>query len=174
MKKILLFTLLVFAAGTVLLAQEYPAFKFSVGAELAIASGTFSNFSSFGIGATGQAEIRLKERLFGTATSGILFYNGKSAGNNTKQTGPTIIPVRVGSKSFLACGVYAGAQLGIAFISNNAQFNGTSFAYSPLMLGYEFKTRTDRSIDAGIKYDAYSGSGGGTIGNIGVRVAYIF
>ncbi len=174
MKKIIVFTLVTFFTSSLVMAQGEPKFKLSAGPELLIATGSFSNFSSFGIGATGQVEIKLQDKLYGTGTSGIIFYNGKSvAGTSTKQTGPTIIPVKVGAKYFLAGGVYGAAQIGLGFISNNINFNGTSFAYSPLILGYEFKTKSDKAIDAAIKYDAYSGSGG-TIGTIGARVAYIF
>lgn len=174
MKKIIAFTCFVFVAVASLKAQDERKIRFSVGPELSLAVGSFSNSSSFGIGGTGQLEVNLQDKLYGTGTSGILFYNGKSIPNtNTKQTGITIVPVRVGAKYFLAGGVYGGAQLGLAFISNNANYNGTAFAYSPLILGYEFKTKSDKSLDAAIKYDAYSVSGG-TIGTFGARLAYVF
>ena len=174
MKKLIAFTLSVFFASAVLKAQDEKKLKFSVGPELSIAVGSFSNSSSFGVGGTGQVEINLQEKLYGTGTSGILFYNGKSVPNtNTKRTGIVIVPVRAGAKYFLAGGVYGAAQLGIAFISNNVDYNGTAFAYSPLILGYEFKTNSDKSFDAAIKYDAYSVSGG-TIGTFGARLAYVF
>ena len=42
-------------------------------------------------------------------------------------------------------------------------------------MGYEFKTKSDKSIDATLKYDGYSGGGGiGTIGALGIRLAYVF
>jgi len=68
--------------------------------------------------------------------------------------------------------VYAGLQTGLVFLSS--YYKTTAFAYSPL-IGYEFKTKSDKSIDATLKYDGYSGGSGlGTIGVIGVRPAYVF
>ena len=85
------------------------------------------------------------------------------------------MPLRIGAKYFLIEGLYGGAQLGVAFLSNFAPHSGTAFAYSPLMLGYEFKLKSENAFDATIKYDAYTGSGGmGTIGTFGMRVAYVF
>jgi hypothetical protein len=64
--------------------------------------------------------------------------------------------------------VYGALQAGVAFLNNGG---GTAFAYSP-QLGYEFKTKTDKAIDASFKYDGYSKNG--TLGAVGVRIAYIF
>jgi len=172
MKKIIVFTLLSFCSCIIVLAQDQPKFKFIAGPELSFATGSFSDKSSFGIGATGQVDISLKEKIYGTITSGIHFFNGKSiAGSSTtKTTGPTIIPVRVGGKYFVVGGVYTAFQMGVAFISNNTDYNGTAFAYSP-QLGYEFRTKTGRAVDATFKYDGYSKNG---IGALGFRLAYVF
>ncbi len=172
MKKLIVFTLLSFCTSMIVFAQDQPKFKFIVGPELSFATGSFSNNSSFGIGATGQADISLKEKLYGTITSGIHFFNGKSipGSGSTKNTGPTIIPVRIGVKYFVVGGVYGAFQMGAAFISNNMNYNGTAFAYSP-QLGYEFRTKTGRAVDATFKYDGYSKNG---IGALGFRLAYVF
>lgn len=172
MKKIIVFTLMAICTSCMVMAQNEPGFKFSVGPELGFATGSFSNTHSIGFGATIQAEVSLQEHLYGTATTGIIIYNGKSiAGTNTKQKSLTIIPVRVGAKYFLSGGVYGAAQIGVAFLSNNALYNGTAFAYSP-QLGYEFKTKSGKAVDATFKYDGYSKNG--TLGALGFRLAYIF
>ncbi|MES2893318.1 MAG: hypothetical protein V4725_14935 [Bacteroidota bacterium] len=151
-------------------AQTERTLKFSVGAELGFASGSFSNTHSIGTGVTAQAEYQLAEKLRATATTGFLVYAGKSQGTNLKNTAQTIIPIRGGIKYFLAGGAYVGAQSGLAILGSYDK--NVSFAYSPL-LGYEFMTKSGKSLDATLKYDAYSGSNG-TIGAIGVRLAYVF
>lgn len=157
-------------SSSLLLAQSQPAFKFSLGPELGFASGSFSNTHSIGIGATVQAEVSLQEHLYGTATFGIISYNGKSvAYTGTKTTGQIIIPLRIGAKYFLSGGVYGAAQIGVGFLNNF--YSGTSFAYSP-QIGYEFNTKSGKALDVTFKYDGYSKNG--TIGAIGFRVAYIF
>ena len=157
----------------ILMAQSDSKFRFSVGPELSFASGSFSETHSIGIGGTVQAEVSLQEHLYGTATFGLIAYNGKSYPNTgTKRTGQIIIPLRVGVKYFLSGGIYAAAQMGVGFLNN--LYTGTSFAYSP-QIGYEFKTKSDKALDASFKYDGYSAKGSiGTLGAIGFRVAYIF
>lgn len=176
MKKLILSAFAIIALTVVSTAQSDRSFSFSAGAELGIATGSFSDSHSVGTGATIQAEIGLMDKLKGTATFGVLAYAGKSVtilGQKYKNPGQTILPLRIGAKYFLTEGIYAGAQLGVGFLGNSA--SGTAFAYSPLMLGYEFRTNSDKSIDATIKYDAYTGSNHiGTIGTFGLRLAYIF
>ena len=171
MKKVILSIAVILFASAICVAQKDNKFKFSVGAELALTSGNFSNTHSFGIGGTGQIEIPLQDKLQGVAYGGIIFYNGKSNGSGTKYKGTTIIPLRIGIKYFLTGSVYGGLQAGLGFIGGFEPYKGTAFSYSP-QIGYEFKTNSGKSVDATFKYDAYSI--GGTLGSIGLRVAYIF
>ena len=172
------------SSSSFILAQSQPGFKFSVGPEIGFATGSFSNTHSIGIGGTIQAEVSLQEHLYGTATFGVMAYNGKSSGSNTNYKVATFIPLRVGAKYFLAGGFYGTFQLGVGFLKNttpslniltpNTDDSGTAFAYSP-QIGYEFKTKSDKAIDATFKYDGYSGGNNiGTVGAIGFRLAYIF
>jgi hypothetical protein len=170
MKKLVVITLIVICLSPFAKAQNQPAFKFSLGPELGFASGAFSNTHSIGIGVTVQAEVSLQEHLYGTATFGVISYNGKSVPyTGTKTTGQIIIPLKIGAKYFLSGGIYTAAQLGVGFLNN--YYNGTWFAYSP-QIGYEFKTKSDKALDASFKYEGYSKNG--TIGAIGFRLAYIF
>ncbi len=170
MKKLLVFTAMMVGLTSIGYAQK-DGFKFSVGAELGLATGSFKNSHSVGIGGSAQVEVPLQERLNAVAYGGILVYNGKSiAGqSNAKYTGQTIIPVRIGVKYFLAGGVYGAFQTGLGFLGN--YYSGTAFAYSP-QVGYEFKTKSDKAIDATFKYDGYSKNG--SFGMYGIRLAYIF
>jgi len=172
MKKIILSAIIIIVSLSAF-AQTENTFTFSAGPELGFATGSFSNTHSVGIGGTVQAEYLVMDKLKATATFGILNYVGKSKTSNTDNAAQTVVPLRIGAKYFLAGGLYGGAQLGVAFLGNYNK--GTAFAYSPLMLGYEFKLKSEKAFDATIKYDAYTGSGGiGTMGTFGVRVAYIF
>ncbi len=166
MKKMILSLLVFIAVSMNGIAQSENKFSFSAGPELGFATGSFSNTHSVGTGGTVQAEYLVMEKLKATATFGVLAYFGNSSAL-------TIAPLRIGAKYFITPGFYGGAQLGVAFLGNYK--STTAFAYSPLMLGYEFKTKSDKAIDATIKYDAYSaGLGVGTIGAFGVRLAYVF
>lgn len=169
MKKIMLLLVAATVVNVAASAQDNRNFKFSVGAELGFATGSFSSSHSIGIGGSAQAEIPLQDKLNGTGYVGILAYNGKSAGSGVKFKGQTIIPVRVGIKYFLTEGIYGGLQAGVGFLSGAA--TGTAFSYSP-QIGYEFKTNNGKAVDATFKYDGYSKNG--SIGALGFRLAYIF
>jgi hypothetical protein len=167
MKKVILLTSISLCVSAIIFAQD-KGLKFSVGPELALPIGNFSNGWSFGIGATAQIEKSLQDKLYGTATGGIVFYNGKSVGNGLKNEGIAIIPLRVGAKYFLSGGIYGAMQVGLGFINKGI---GTAFAYSP-QVGYEFQTKSGKAVDATFKYDGYSKNG--TLGEIAFRLAYIF
>ena len=173
MKNIILSAIVVIAASVSASAQTENKFSFSVGPELGFATGTFSQTHSLGIGGSAQAEYYIMDKLKGTATIGLLAYLGKSYNSSATNAAQTIIPIRVGAKYFLSGGFYGGAQLGMAILGNWAPNKGGAFAYSPLMLGYEFKTKSNKSVDAVIKYDGYT-SAYGTIGAFGARLAYVF
>jgi hypothetical protein len=153
MKKFILFTVIACIVSTAAFAQHDGTLKISVGPEIGFATGSFSNLYSISYGATGQLEIELKEKLKGTVTSGIIFYNGKSVGNGIKATGLNVIPLRVGGKYFLTSGIYGAFQMGIGFFNKG----GTAFAYSP-QLGYEFISKGGKGFEIGFKYDGYVNS----------------
>jgi hypothetical protein len=169
MKKLLLSAAVILFASAACVAQRDNKFKISVGPELAFTTGSFSSTHSFGIGGSGQVEIPLQDKLQGVAYGGVIFYNGKSAGSGIKNKGVTIVPLRIGLKYFLMGSVYGGLQAGLGFLGGAA--SGTAFSYSP-QIGYEFQTNSGKSIDATFKYDAYSKDG--TLGSLGIRLAYIF
>ena len=179
----LILSLMIVIAASPAFSQTDKKLSFSVGPELCFATGSFSSTHSVGVGGTAQAEYHFRDKLKWTATFGLLGYAGKSTTIDNQEysiPGQVIIPLRVGAKYFLAEGFYGGAQLGVAFLSHAQK--GTMFACSPLMLGYEFKTKSEKSFDITIKYDAYTGSdpedadinSNGTIGSFGLRAAYIF
>lgn len=168
MKKQLLFALILGCLSTTTFAQK-DGLKFSAGPEVGFAIGDFSNTHSLGIGASAQMEFSLQEKMNATVTAGFLTFSGKSiAGTNVKFQGQAFIPVRGGIKYFLTTGIYAGAQAGVAFLNNGG---GTAFSYSP-QIGYEFKTKNDKAVDATFKYEGYSKNG--SLGALAFRLAYVF
>jgi len=167
MKKFILLSLACCGMMTAGFSQKKDNVKLSLGAELALTTGNFSNTHSLGIGATGQVEIPLQEKLNGIAYGGIMLYNGKSYGPGLKFKGATIIPLRVGIKYFLTGSVYTNLQAGIGFIGGYG--TGTSFSYSP-QIGYEFQTNSGKSIDLTFKFDGYTK---GSLSSFGLRLAYI-
>ncbi len=184
MKQIIVCMMVALSTSSIVTAQNQPTFRFNAGPELGFATGSFSNTHSIGIGGSVQGEVSLQEHLYGTASFGVTAYKGKSSGSNTNYKVATIIPLRVGAKYFLTGGFYGSFQLGVGFLNNttpglniinpNTDASGTAFAYSP-QIGYEFKTKNYKSIDATFKYDGYSGGNKiGTVGTIGFRLAYIF
>ncbi len=171
MKKIIMFTLVALCTSGVVMAQRSQNLKFSVGPELSIPTGNFSTGYSFGIGGTAQAELPVQQNFNVTGTTGIIFYNGKSVGGGYKNSGLTIIPIRVGGKYFFTEGVYGAAQIGVGIINKGL---GTAFAYTPA-IGYEFRTKSGKAVDVSFKYDGYSAKQEvGTLSAFGFRVAYIF
>jgi hypothetical protein len=173
MKKLILSATVIIVVSMSAFAQIDKKFSFSGGAEFSVPTGSFSNTHLLGIGGSLQAEYYVMEKMKGTVTLGLLAYPKRpSLSNGAAQR---IIPLRIGAKYFLIGGLYGGAQLGVAFLSNYGPYSGTVFAYSPLMLGYEFNLKSGKAFDATIKYDAYTGSGKiGTLGTFGIRVAYVF
>lgn len=149
MKKILL-AVVITAICTGAYAQKDSdrKFGFSAGPEIGFATGDFNNTHSIGIGATIQGDFNIAPSTNFTLTTGYLTYAGKSAGSGIKYKSAGILPLKAGIKYFLSGGFYGAAQLGVGFFSNGG---GTALAYTP-MLGYEFNTKSDKAIDAGLKY----------------------
>ncbi len=179
------FSLSLFAiiVGVSAMAQKTVEKKlhFSLGAEIGFATGGFSNNHSIGTGISGQASYRIADATDLTFTTGYLTYAGKSSGVGTKFKPTGIIPFKAGLKYYVTEGFYGQAQLGFAvvnnfaYISNNVttNTNGSAFAYSPLIIGYEFNTKQGQALDASIKYDGYLVQGG-NIGTVNLRLAYKF
>jgi hypothetical protein len=168
MKKIVMSVAVLVAVCSAAFAQK-DGLKFSAGPEIGFAIGDFSSTHSLGIGASGQLEFGLQDKLNFTATAGFITFSGKSiAGTNVKFQGQAFIPVRAGAKYFFTTGIYGAAQLGVAFLNNGG---GTAFSYSP-QLGYEFKTKNDKAVDATFKFEGFSKNG--SLGALAFRLAYVF
>ena len=159
MKKLLSLVLL-FAA---LSATAQKNLKFSIGAELASATGNLNKVYSFGIGATAQVDYMISNDVAVTANTGVIELVGrKIGGTNLKYRSSAVIPLLVGIKYYFTPAVYGSGQIGTSIFSSG---NGTVFTYVP-GIGYKFNNK----IDALFKYTGYSSSGG----TFGVRIGYSF
>lgn len=154
MKKIILsLTILAFAFGAK--AQDM---KLSAGVNAGVSTSTGANFA---FGADLQADFGLDESLAVTASAGYENFRWKGGG------GSGFIPLLGGAKfTFGDSQVYGHAQLGYGIATWSG--GGGFFAYAP-SVGYKIND----NVDASIKYLAFTKSGG-TLGMIGVRVAYNF
>ena len=159
MKKLLSLVLL-FAA---LSATAQKNLKFSIGAELASATGNLNKVYSFGIGATAQVDYMISNDVAVTANTGVIELVGrKIGGTNLKYRSSAVIPLLVGIKYYFTPAVYGSGQIGTSIFSSG---NGTVFTYVP-GIGYKFNNK----IDALFKYTGYSSSGG----TFGIRIGYSF
>jgi hypothetical protein len=142
-------------------SRSTSASGFSIGLEAGLPVGENGKIYSSLIGGSLQYEIRPDSDLGITANAGYLNYNIKS-----KYGGGSVgfVPLLAGVKYYFTPGAFFHAQLGAAIGTKSGQ--GTSFAYTP-GIGFNLS----RNFDAEIKYMGISNKGG-TIPNVGVRVAY--
>lgn len=157
-------------------SSSYAQGRFSVGGNLGLPLGDFSNYYSFGFGASGAYEANITDKLNWTATVGILSFSGKTVDYGS---GPisvpsaTLIPILGGVKYYvneMFNGFYVSGQLG--FTSTSVSYGGitassTDFSFAP-GVGYHLT-----NIDIGAAYNIISSSGSSTDW-LGVRVAYVF
>lgn len=163
MKKVLFVAALAVASFSVN-AQSDSKIKFSLGAEVALPVGDLADVSSVGFGGSVQGDYNLDEQLALTLNAGYLNFTGKKIGG-IKLDNSSMIPVLAGIKYTFNGNVYASAQLGASFLSDNG---GTAFAYAP-GIGYKFSP----NFDALLKYNGWS-KNNNSISAIGLRVAYTF
>lgn len=170
MKKLCAMALIAIACTQTVFAQGGGT-SLSIGPELMTTTGKSGDTWGLGIGGSAQAEHFFKENISGLGYFGFNIFNGKSiAGlNNVKYKSMNIIPIRIGARYYISEGFHTGAQLGVGFLSSGGVSN-TGLAYS-LQVGYNFNTKKGRSVDAALKYDGYSKSGG-AFSSLGLRLAY--
>jgi hypothetical protein len=125
------------------------------------------NFSNFELGGTARLQYDLANNLSLTLTSGYYHFFAK---NNTFQNGYhsdlSMVPVKVGLKSFFAPNFYLSGEAGAGFELNHAK--ETKLILSP---GIGFASNS--GVDLGLRYENFSGNNS-NYGIIGLRVAYGF
>ena len=137
--------------------------RFSIGFEAGLPVGQNGKLYSSIFGGSFQYEYMPSNDLGITLSGGYLnyafksYYGGSSIG---------FIPLLAGFKYYFTPGVFFHGQFGAAIGTSRGQ--GISFAYAP-GIGFSITPQ----LDAELKYMGISNSGG-TLGDIGVRVAYNF
>jgi hypothetical protein len=118
--------------------------------------------ASFVIG----GDLRL-QKDFSSNISGLLSagYNHWTLKDDAGSFG--MIPVKAGAKIFFAESAYFSGELGAGFSTKDG--GGTSFLWAP-GVGYGF----DNGLDLGLRYEGAEGKGGGSLGQVALRVAYGF
>ena len=158
MKKLILAMAVIAISTATVQAQKKTAVSIAVNAGIPTTTGL-----SFAVGGDIQADFAAAEGLKITLSGGYENFSAKSSYGGGSFG---IIPLLAGAKFNLGSDkVYGHAQLGYGFATKSGG-NG-AFAYAP-SIGYYFSPNFDGSI----KYLAFSNDG--TIGEIGVRLAYNF
>lgn len=135
----------------------------SLGLEAGLPVGENGKPYSSVLGGSLQYEIKPAHDMGITFSGGYLNYNIKKeygSGN------VGFVPLLAGVKYYFTPSAFFHAQLGAAIGTASGQ--GTSFAYSP-GIGYKFSPK----VDAELKYQGISNKGG-SLDNVGVRLAYNF
>lgn len=168
-------SLILAATCLILVASASSSFaqgRFSVGGNLGLPMGSFSDYYSFGIGVSGAYEGNISDKLNWTATVGVLSFSGKTIGTFSVPSG-TLIPILGGVKYYvneMFNGFYVSGQLGFTNSSTNyggVTYSSTDFSFAP-GVGYHLT-----NIDISAAYNVISESGGST-DYLGARVAYVF
>ena len=155
------------------------AFKLSVGPELALPVGNFSDRYNWAIGGSVQGELPiLKDELFVTLNAGYLNYFKNDDFGGTNKSDLQLIPVKAGLKYFPISNFYVQGEAGAAFLANKSDVGATKssvFVYAP-QIGYQFNLGSASAIDAGVRFEGNSKftNNGNTNNSFGLRVAYLF
>lgn len=174
MKKHLLLFVLGLSAATFSFGQKYGKTKFSLGAELGIATSNpykaIPNNKGWGIGigASAQVEHFFRESVSGTAYFGWISYAGRSTGAEMNNKAYTAVPIRVGANFYVGDKFHLGAQIG-AGLNKISGVSNTTFAYSP-QIGYSF-SRNEKPLDLTFKYDGYASKN--NFSAMGLRLSFI-
>lgn len=166
MKKLFLLALFAVTAFSGFGQSSTGSGKFSIGAEGTLATGDASELFSYGIGGSLKYDHPLSKNVFVTLSAG---YESLQVKSEFKKSGVKssfgFIPIKAGIKAYVADGFFFEGQAGTVF--STAEGGNNLFVYSP-GLGYSF----NGGLEVGARYEAWSN--GGTMGQVGMRIAYRF
>ncbi|HTE01203.1 MAG TPA: outer membrane beta-barrel protein [Mucilaginibacter sp.] len=146
--------------------------KLSIGFDVALPTGDYSNLYKTGLGGSLKYEIPAGQNFFVTLSGGYMNFSIKDEvvaelqQFGSDQTSAGFVPLKIGAKYYTSPGFFIEGQLGGAI--GTASGTGTAFAYSP-GLGYTF----DGGPEIGVRYEAWS-KDGSTFSQFGLRLAYRF
>lgn len=133
MRKFVLFFILSFCVATTAKAQM----TIGPGLELAIPIGDWSGVANFGIGATGQFQYNLNDKMAITGTTGYIHFLSDGEGSMG------MIPLQAGFKYYFVENAYGMAQLGLHFTRFSA------FGYSDTSTDFSFGIGGGYEIELG-------------------------
>jgi hypothetical protein len=150
-----------------------PAFsQFSVGLDLGLPNGSWSDGWGTGFGVTGRYEAPIQDKLSWTASAGFMSFSGKSVGGYSYPS-LTMIPVTGGVKYYFqesGTGFYAAGDVGFWLASvaasstlGTASSSKTYFGFAP-GVGYRIN-----QFDFTFRFNAVS-----DVSYMGLRAAYVF
>lgn len=149
-------------------AQTSP-WRFGVGVEGSIPTGSIHNYSNYGLGGTAKLQYDASDNIGFTLASGYYSFQGKDSYSSLG-----MVPIKVGIKLFTdeQSGFYISGEVGDGIETKTFDqpvFYNTHdrFIWSP-GLGV-----ASRHWDLGARYEHYSGQGS-DFGQVGLRLAYGF
>jgi hypothetical protein len=183
-----IFTLLVFG----LIVQTTNSFaqngRFSVGAELGLPMGDFSDVSSMGFGGSVRYEYPITDNIGLMGTVGYLTFSGKTV-DGFDYGNTSMIPIQVGGKYYFTenqNGIYLALNLGVHSTSYDSPdititdpitgitvtepggtISNTDVSYAP-EVGYHLP-----NVDIGLRYQMIA-TDPSTTSYLGIRLAYVF
>jgi hypothetical protein len=165
-----------FAAVAILFASSVKAqttghdskgvWRFGVGVEGGIPTGTLNNFSNFSLGGTARLQYDAQSNISYMLTGGYTSVFAKELSNGVKPDNLGLVPVKIGLKVFPISNLYISGEAGAAFETNYGK--NTKFVVSP-GIGYA----GNQGLDVGVRYENYSGQSN-NYGIVALRLAYGF
>jgi hypothetical protein len=181
-----------FAAALCMTALHYSSNaqgRFSIGAELALPMGNFSDAAGIGFGASAGYELSVSDNIGVTGNAGYLMFGKKTFNTGFAETEfkYSMIPIQIGGKYYFGEtmeGIYLGAQVGVHMLSlkvetpsvtiggvtipgSSSSDSETKISYAP-QVGYHLA-----NIDIGVRYQMVA-TEGSTTSYLGARIAYVF
>ena len=152
-------------------------FRFGVGVEGGLATGSAHDLSNLELGGTARLQYGVSNNLAITLTSGYYNFFGKNVpGTDSKYQSLGMVPIKAGIKAFFTPNLYFGAEVGAGIetktflpqgVDENFAEKDTKLILSPA-IGYASK-----HYDVGVRYENYSGQSN-NYGLVALRVAYGF
>jgi len=155
----------------------------SIGGNLALPIGDWSDFANIGFGGTATYERSFAPNIVGQVYAGYLTYGGKDSDVQGFSYSYSMIPIMAGAKYFFqpGKGLYANALLGVTIVSADvdvpaayqgfgfdASTSSTEFSFG-VGAGYEVPVGGKNAVDIGAHFMLVSDAN-----YIGARVAYRF
>lgn len=148
-------------------------FRFGIGIDGLVPVGNLTNTSNFGLGITPKLQYTFTDKFALTFTSGFYDFFGKKISLDqalgvygSVRTNLEIIPVKAGARYFVTPDLYLAGEAGVGLEVENG--GGPADLLLSPAIGYASK-----HWDVSLRYENLSANGG-SVGFLGLRVAYGF